>query len=188
MILLLDHDDSFVHTLAAYLALEGQVPVVRRDDAIVFDEVMAMAPERIVLSPGPGAPSECTLALRLVRELGPGTPILGVCLGHQVIAEGFGAIVSRAAHPRHGRTSWIEHDGAGVFRDLPNPLEATRYHSLAVEEASLPPSLVCTARSDDGEVMAIRHREWPVEGVQFHPESVLTTHGQRMIRNWLRGG
>lgn len=185
MILLLDHDDSFVYTLAAYLALEGAEPVVRRDDALTFDEVASMQPERIVLSPGPGTPSECPLALRIVRELGPGIPILGVCLGHQVIAEAHGAKVARAEHPRHGRTSVVEHDGVGIFRGLPNPLEATRYHSLAVVEPTVPDDLIITARADDGEVMGIRHRTYPVEGVQFHPESVLTEHGAQMIRNWL---
>lgn len=186
MILLLDHDDSFVFTLASCLAIAGEEPVVRRDSAITLAEIVALAPRGIVLSPGPGAPQECTLALEVVRRLGATTPILGVCLGHQVIAEALGAKVGRAAHPRHGRTSVISHDGLGIFRDLPNPLDATRYHSLAVVEATIPDTLVISARADDDEVMGIRHREWPVEGVQFHPESVLTESGQQMIGNWLR--
>ncbi len=187
MILLLDHDDSFVFTLASYLAIEGAEPIVRRVTTIGFDEVAAMAPDGIVLSPGPGAPSECTLALEVVRRLGSTMPILGVCLGHQVIAEALGASVTRASHPRHGRTSVITHDGAGVFGGLPNPLEATRYHSLAVVEATVPEALQVSARADDGEVMGIRHRAWPVEGLQFHPESVLTETGLRMIGNWVAG-
>ncbi len=187
MILLLDHDDSFVYTLAAYLAVEGREPVVRRDDALTLGEVVALEPERIVLSPGPGTPAECALGLSVVRELGARVPILGVCLGHQVIAEAFGATVSRAGHPRHGSTSRITHDDDGIYRGLPNPLEATRYHSLAVEEDSVPETLVVTARAEDGEVMGLRHRQWPVEGVQFHPESILTEQGRRMIGNWLGG-
>jgi anthranilate synthase/aminodeoxychorismate synthase-like glutamine amidotransferase len=185
MILLLDHDDSFVHTLAGYLAIAGAEPLVRRDDAITMAEVVALAPDGIVLSPGPGAPAECTLARHIVRELGRTVPILGVCLGHQVIAEAHGATVRRAAHPRHGRVSSIRHDGRGVFRTLPSPLEATRYHSLAVAVETVPALLEVTAWSDDGEVMGLRHHEWPVEGVQFHPESILTEHGAGMIRNWL---
>ncbi len=185
MILLLDHDDSFVFTLASYLAIEGAEPVVRRDTIITTDEVMAMAPRGIVLSPGPGRPSECALALEVVRRLGATTPILGVCLGHQVIAAALGATVERAGHPRHGRTSMIRHDGLGIFRGLPNPFAATRYHSLAVIETSVPDTLEVTARSDDGEVMGIRHREWPVVGVQFHPESVLTENGRTLIANWV---
>ena len=185
MILLLDHDDSFVFTLARYVEELGEAPVVLRTQGVTLDVIRAMAPTRIILSPGPGTPEACTLALDVVRTLGATTPILGVCLGHQVIATACGATVARAAHPRHGRTSPITHDGVGVFAELPSPLEATRYHSLAVVEATLPPELMLTARADDGEVMGIRHRTHPVEGVQFHPESVLTTMGFRMVRNFL---
>ncbi len=185
MILLLDHDDSFVHTLAAYLAVLGAGPVVRRDAAITLGEIVAMRPAGIVLSPGPGTPEECALGVAVVQTLGAATPILGVCLGHQVIAHAFGATVARAPHPRHGRTSPIRHDGEGVFQGMPNPLEATRYHSLSVVADSVPATLRITSRADDGEVMGVRHRDWPVEGVQFHPESVLTTHGAAMIANWL---
>jgi anthranilate synthase/aminodeoxychorismate synthase-like glutamine amidotransferase len=153
MILLLDHDDSFVFTLARYVEELGEAPVVLRTQGVTLDVIRAMAPTRIILSPGPGTPEACTLALDVVRTLGATTPILGVCLGHQVIATAYGATVARAAHPRHGRTSPITHDGVGVFAELPSPLEATRYHSLAVVEATLPPELMLTARADDGEVM-----------------------------------
>lgn len=186
MILLLDHEDSFVFTLARYVEELGEAPMVCRDDALTLEEVRALAPTHIILSPGPGRPEECALALDVVRTLGTTTPILGVCLGHQVIAVTYGATVARAAHPRHGRTSPISHDGLGVFAGLPSPLEATRYHSLAVVEATLPPELLLTARADDdGEIMGIRHRLHPVEGVQFHPESVLTTEGLEMVRSFL---
>ena len=181
MILLLDHDDSFVFTLARYVEELGEAPLVVRVDRLTLDDVRAMAPSRIILSPGPGRPEECTLALEVVRALGATIPILGVCLGHQVIATAYGATVARAAHPRHGRTSRIMHDGLGIFAGLPSPFEATRYHSLSVVESSLPAELVVTAHSDDGEVMGVRHRTHPVEGVQFHPESVLTTWGRAMV-------
>jgi anthranilate synthase/aminodeoxychorismate synthase-like glutamine amidotransferase len=184
VILLLDHEDSFVHTLAGYLNQLGATTRVVRDDAISLSEVRALAPSGIVLSPGPCTPAECPLALDVVKTLGPTTAILGVCLGHQVIAAALGATVTRTA-PQHGITSLVHHDGLGIFRDLPSPLSATRYHSLAVSEETLPEELIVSARAEDDVVMAIRHREWPVEGVQFHPESVLTEQGQAMIGNWL---
>ncbi len=185
MILFLDHRDSFVHTLAGYAATLGAETRVVRDDAITMAEILSLAPERIVLSPGPCTPADCPLAVQVVRELEARIPILGVCLGHQVIAHAYGAAVGRAQHPRHGRTSRITHDGNGIYRGVPSPFEATRYHSLAVDEATLPPELVVTARADDGTVMGIRHLHRPVEGVQFHPESILTEHGLTLIRNWL---
>ena len=184
MILLLDHEDSFVHTLAGYLRQLGATTRVVRDDAITLEEVRALAPSGIVLSPGPCTPHDCPLALDVVRTMGLTTPILGVCLGHQVIPAALGATVDRTP-PQHGRTSVITHDGLGVFRGLPSPLNATRYHSLAVRDGTLPVELHATAHSEDGVIMGIRHREWPVEGVQFHPESVLTEHGKGMVGNWL---
>lgn len=187
MILLLDHRDSFVHTLAGYVRQAGHEAHVMRDDAITADEVEALAPAGIILSPGPCTPADCPVALEVVRRLGATTPILGVCLGHQVIGEALGARVARAAHPLHGMSTHIHHDGLGVFRGLPSPIEATRYHSLAVVGATVPATLVVSARSDDGEVMGIRHVAWPVEGVQFHPESVLTPDGLAMIRTWVGG-
>ncbi|MFZ9690212.1 MAG: anthranilate synthase component II [Phycisphaerales bacterium] len=188
MILLLDHDDSFVHVLADYLRQLGATPRVERDTALALTDVMAMAPRGIVLSPGPGHPDECALAQEVVHALGATTPILGVCLGHQVIARALGGTVTRAAYPRHGRTSPITHDGRGIFRGLPSPLDAMRYHSLAVEATTLPKVLEACATADDGTVMAIRHRTWPVTGVQFHPESILTDHGHAMVGNWVKGG
>ena len=185
MILLLDHEDSFVHTLAGYLTQQGATTQVVRDDAITLDAVKALAPSGIVLSPGPCTPHDCPLALEVVRTLGPTIPILGVCLGHQVIAAALGATVDRTP-PRHGITSTITHDGLGVFDGLPSPLNATRYHSLAVRAGTLPDALISTAHSEDGVIMGIRHTEWPVEGVQFHPESVLTEQGMGMVANWLR--
>lgn len=188
MILLLDHHDSFVHVLASYVERLGATARVLPADATTFDDVTALGAARIILSPGPGTPAQCPLALRVVRELGPRVPILGVCLGHQVIAEAYGAVVTRAAHPRHGMTSPMTHDGLGLFAGLPSPLSATRYHSLAVRRDSLPDALVCSATSDDGEVMGVRHATHPVEGVQFHPESVLTEHGLAMLANFLGAG
>jgi anthranilate synthase/aminodeoxychorismate synthase-like glutamine amidotransferase len=164
--------------------LLGHPAEVVRDDALTLEEVRARSPRGIILSPGPCTPEDCPLALDVVRTLGAITPILGVCLGHQVIAAALGATVAPTA-PRHGRTSPIHHDGRGIFTGLPSPLDATRYHSLAVEEATVPAALDVTAHADDGVVMGVRHREWPVEGVQFHPESVLTTHGMAMMKNWL---
>ncbi len=184
MILLLDHQDSFVHTLAGYVRRHGQEARVVRDDILTLDEILALRPDGIVLSPGPCTPQDCPLALDVVRTLGAATPILGVCLGHQVIAAAFGATVGPVS-PRHGRTSAIHHDARGVYTGLPSPFRATRYHSLAMRDDHVPAELVITARADDGVVMGVRHREWPVEGVQFHPESVLTEHGMALMRNWL---
>ncbi len=185
MILLLDHQDSFVHTLAGYIARLGVPARVIRDDAIDLAGVVALAPAGIVLSPGPCRPADCPLAQDVVLTLGGTTPVLGVCLGHQVIATALGGRVGLATHPRHGMTSPIVHDGIGIFAGLRSPMTATRYHSLAVIEASLPEELMVSARADDGEVMAIRHRARPIDGVQFHPESVATEQGLALISNWV---
>jgi anthranilate synthase/aminodeoxychorismate synthase-like glutamine amidotransferase len=186
VILLLDHDDSFVHTLAGYIEALGEQPLVRRVDTLSLADVEALAPRGIVLSPGPGTPEQCLLALDVVRSIGPRVPMLGVCLGHQVIATAYGATVSRAPRPRHGMTSLVQHDAKGIFAGLPTPLPATRYHSLAVRRETLPAELVLSAvAEDDDVVMGVRHRTHPVEGVQFHPESILTEHGLTMVSNFL---
>lgn len=185
MILLLDHQDSFVHTLAGYIRTLGQEAEVVRDDAIDLAGIQARGPKGIVLSPGPCTPADCPVALRLVCTLGHQVPILGVCLGHQVIAAALGASVTPARHPRHGMTSPVMHDGIGIFAGISSPMMATRYHSLSVDERSLPPELTVSARADDGEIMGIRHAVWPVNGVQFHPESVETEHGFALLGNWV---
>ncbi len=186
MILLIDHDDSFVHILAGYVAMLGAEPLVIRSSLLTIHDIDQLAPSGIILSPGPGTPADCPLALEVVRRHGPLTPVLGVCLGHQCIGASHGAVVDRAGVPRHGMTSPIEHDGMGVLAGMPSPFSATRYHSLVVRGDALPDCLVVTARAgDDGEIMGIRHRVHPVEGVQFHPESVLTQHGHTLVQNFL---
>ncbi len=188
MILVLDHDDSFVYTLADYLRQTGAPAAVVRTRDLSIEAIQRMSPHGIVLSPGPCTPAEAPLSLEVVRAFGPTVPILGVCLGHQIIAAALGAEVVRAVAPRHGMTSPVRHDGRGVFTGLPSPFDATRYHSLVVRESTLPPELVGTAWSeDDGELMGIRHRQWPLEGVQFHPEALLTEGGLGMIRRWVAG-
>jgi anthranilate synthase component 2 len=185
MIVLLDHDDSFVHTLARYVAELGEESRVIRARTTTVAALAALTPSHIILSPGPRTPRDCPVAINVVRRLGGKIPILGVCLGHQCVAAAYGADVQRSAHPRHGRTSEIAHDGRGVFAGLPTPLRATRYHSLAVVASSIPDVLEVTATSDDGEIMGIRHRSDAVEGVQFHPESVLTEWGHAMLANFV---
>ncbi len=185
MILLLDHEDSFVHILADMLRVLGGETLVRRVTDLDLAAVVALSPSHLVLSPGPFSPRECPLTLAVIRALGPRIPTLGVCLGHQCIAEAYGATVIPTA-PRHGLTSPIGHTGEGVFQGLPSPFAATRYHSLAVEPASLPAALTVTATAlDDGTIMGIRHREHPVAGVQFHPESILTEHGSLLLERLL---
>jgi anthranilate synthase/aminodeoxychorismate synthase-like glutamine amidotransferase len=186
MILLVDNYDSFVYNLARYLAELGCETRVVRNDAMTVTEVAALSPEAVVLSPGPCTPCEAGVGLELVRELTGRVPILGVCLGHQTISAALGGTVVRAPTPMHGRTSFVRHDGRGVFAGLPNPLRATRYHSLVVDPATLPSELSATAWTDDGIVMALAHREFPVVGVQFHPESILTQDGHRLLANFLR--
>jgi anthranilate synthase/aminodeoxychorismate synthase-like glutamine amidotransferase len=185
MILVIDNYDSFTYNLVQYLGELGAEVVVRRNDAVSADEVRALGPAGVLISPGPGRPDEAGVSLELIAELGPGTPIFGVCLGHQSIAQHFGAAVVRAERLMHGRTSPIHHDGAGVFANLPSPLTATRYHSLIVQRDSVPSELEITAWTDEDEVMGLRHVELPIEGVQFHPESFLTEHGHALIKNWL---
>ena len=185
MILLIDNYDSFVYNLARYFAEMGCGTRVVRNDRIGVEEVVALRPSAVVLSPGPCTPHEAGISLELVRRLPESIPLLGVCLGHQAIAAALGGSVIRAAEPVHGRTSLVRHDGSGIFRGVANPLRATRYHSLIVDEHSLPTELVVTARTTDGVPMALRHRSRPVYGVQFHPESVLTEGGHRLLRNFL---
>jgi len=185
VILVLDNYDSFTYNLVQYLGGLGADPTVVRNDALDLASIAAMRPERIVISPGPGTPDDAGVSLEIIRRLGDSIPILGVCLGHQAIGQAFGATVSRAKRQMHGKISPIEHDGRGVFRGLPTPFNATRYHSLAVIAETVPADLEISARADDGEIMGLRHRRWPVEGVQFHPESILTEHGKTMLRNFL---
>jgi anthranilate synthase/aminodeoxychorismate synthase-like glutamine amidotransferase len=186
VVLLIDNYDSFVWNLARYVAELGREPVVRRHDAILLEEIAAMAPSHVILSPGPCTPREAGISVDVVRRFGPTLPLLGVCLGHQCIAVACGGRVAPARHPMHGRTSAVTHDGQGLFAGLPSPFRATRYHSLAVAAPDLPADLRITARADDGEIMAIAHVTHPVAGVQFHPEALLTEHGYALLENFLR--
>lgn len=186
MILLLDNYDSFTYNLAQYLGQMGQELVVRRNDQITLDEVARLKPERIVISPGPCTPKKAGISVPLIEQFAGAIPILGVCLGHQAIGAAFGGRVIRAPKIMHGKTSEIHHDGKTIFRNLPQDFQATRYHSLIVERKSLPKSLEISAETSDGTIMGLRHREFPVEGVQFHPESVLTALGFQLIENFLR--
>ena len=185
MLLMLDNYDSFTWNLVQYLGELGATVKVARNDAITLDEIEALHPEQIVISPGPCTPSEAGISVPLVRRFAGKIPILGVCLGHQAIGQAFGARIIRAQRVMHGKLSSIVHDGKGVFADVPSPFSATRYHSLAIERASLPAVLDVTATAEDGEIMAVRHRELPVEGVQFHPEAILTEHGKKVLGNFL---
>jgi anthranilate synthase/aminodeoxychorismate synthase-like glutamine amidotransferase len=187
MILLLDNYDSFVYNLARYVRELGETPAVYRNDALTVDDVVAMAPSHVIISPGPCSPSEAGISTELVRRLGATVPILGVCLGHQAIGAAYGGEIVRAGQPMHGKTSLIHHRGQGLFRGLPSPFRATRYHSLVIAPASMPEELEVTASSEDGEIMAVQHRRHPVYGVQFHPESVLTEHGYRLVDHFLHG-
>jgi anthranilate synthase component 2 len=184
MLLLIDNYDSFTWNLAQYLGELGAEVRVERNDQITVDEIARLKPERIVISPGPCTPNEAGISLELITRLAGKMPILGVCLGHQAIGQAFGGKVVRAAKVMHGKTSPIHHDGRDLFRGLPNPLEATRYHSLIVERASFPSVLEVSATAGD-EIMALRHRQLPVYGVQFHPESILTVDGKRLLKNFL---
>lgn len=187
MILLADNYDSFVHNLARYVRELGRETCVRRNDDLTIDEVRDLAPSHIIISPGPCTPREAGISNELIRAFGATIPVLGVCLGHQCIGAAYGGRVVRADRPMHGKASSIHHEGTDVFRGLPNPLRATRYHSLLVEPGSLPSCLRITAWTDEGEIMGLRHREHPVTGVQFHPESVLTQFGYELLRNFIEG-
>jgi anthranilate synthase/aminodeoxychorismate synthase-like glutamine amidotransferase len=186
LILLIDNYDSFTYNLAQYLGQLGQQLVVRRNDEISVEEIARLRPERIVISPGPGTPRRAGITLEVIRRFAGQIPLLGVCLGHQAIGEAFGGRVVRARAIYHGKTSEIYHDGRTIFQGLPSPFLATRYHSLVVERSSLPGELEISAETADGVVMGLRHRRWKVEGVQFHPESVLTGVGLQLLENFLR--
>jgi para-aminobenzoate synthetase component II len=187
VVLLIDNYDSFVHNLARYVRELGRPTTVVRNDALTVEDAAAMGPSHIIVSPGPGTPDDAGVSLALIARLGGTVPILGVCLGHQAIGQAYGGRVVRARRPMHGKTSAIHHDGEGVFRGLPQPLRATRYHSLVVAPEDLPGELVITARSEEGEIMGLRHRRHPVVGVQFHPEAVLTEHGHDLLAAFLEG-
>jgi anthranilate synthase/aminodeoxychorismate synthase-like glutamine amidotransferase len=184
VVLLIDNYDSFTWNLAQYLGELGAAPVVRRNDEISLQEIEAMLPERIVISPGPGRPEEAGITVDVIRRFGPATPLLGVCLGHQGIGVAFGGSVVRATQLMHGKVSTVSHDGRGVFRGVSQPFTAGRYHSLVVADP-LPDALEAAARTEDGTIMGVRHLEYPIHGVQFHPESVLTTAGRQVLRNFL---
>ena len=188
MICVIDNYDSFTYNLVQYLGELGAEVRVVRNDAVSVEAIATLRPSRIVISPGPGRPENAGVTMAAIRYFGQTTPILGVCLGHQVIGAVFGGNVVRAAVPLHGKTSTIEHDGRGVFNGMSLPFVATRYHSLVVAEEGLPPDLEISARTrDDRVIMGLRHRTWPVHGVQFHPESILTSEGRRLLRNFLDG-
>jgi para-aminobenzoate synthetase component 2 len=187
VVVLIDNRDSFVHNLARYVRELGRPTAVLRCDEVSVAEVAALDPSHVLISPGPCTPREAGVSVPLVRALGATTPILGVCLGHQCIGEAYGGRVVRALRPMHGKASPIAHDGTGIFAGLPDPLHATRYHSLVIAPDGLPGDLVVTARSEEGEIMAVRHRRHPVIGLQFHPESILTEHGHALVRAFLDG-
>ncbi len=185
MIVMLDNYDSFTYNLVQYLCELGADVAVFRNDEISIQKIAAMQPSHIVISPGPRTPNEAGVSLELIARLAGRVPILGVCLGHQAIGQAFGGRVVRARQVMHGKTSRIRHDENGIFREIPNGFVATRYHSLVVQRDSLPDCLVVSAESEDGEIMGLRHRSLPVEGVQFHPEALLTEHGHRMLQNFI---
>ena len=185
MLLVIDNYDSFTYNLVQYLGELGQVIKVYRNDQIVADEVERLSPERIVVSPGPCTPLEAGISNEIIRKFAGRVPLLGVCLGHQCIGHVFGGEVVRAPRLMHGKTSMIHHDGKTIYQGLPNPFEATRYHSLIIRRETLPACLEVTAETDQGEIMGVRHKEHKLEGVQFHPESILTTSGKDLLRNFL---
>jgi anthranilate synthase/aminodeoxychorismate synthase-like glutamine amidotransferase len=185
MILVIDNYDSFTYNLVQYLGELGAKITVKRNDEITVEEARALKPSHILLSPGPCSPKEAGISVALIQKLADEVPILGVCLGHQSIGYAYGGDIIRAKELMHGKTSQIRHDGKGVFAGLPNPIRATRYHSLAIARETLPKELIVTAESEDGEIMGVRHRNLPLEGVQFHPESILSESGRELLRNFL---
>jgi anthranilate synthase/aminodeoxychorismate synthase-like glutamine amidotransferase len=188
MLLLIDNYDSFTYNLYQYLSELGAEITVRRNDEVTLAEIEALHPDQIVISPGPCTPNEAGLSCQIIETFGPRIPLLGVCLGHQSIGQVYGGRIIRAPEPMHGKTSLIYHQGQGVFRGLPEPFEANRYHSLIVESATLPQELEVTARTVDGLIMGLRHVTYPIEGVQFHPESIMTPTGKDLLRNFLEQG
>ena len=186
MILLIDNYDSFTWNLYQYFCELGAEVLVKRNDELTLAEIASLAPEKIVISPGPCTPDESGISLDVIRRYAGKTPLLGVCLGHQAIAQVFGAAIVRAAQVMHGKTSLIEHNGEGVFKGLNNPLTVTRYHSLVIDPPTLPADFIVTARSASGEIMGIRHRDWDLEGVQFHPESILSEQGHQLLANFIK--
>ncbi len=185
MILVIDNYDSFTYNLVQYFGELGAELLIRRNDEITLEEIAALAPEKIVISPGPCTPREAGISCAVIEKFGPHIPLLGVCLGHQSIGDVYGGRVIRAGRLMHGKTSPILHNGEGVFSGLPLPFEATRYHSLLVERHTLPDILQITAETAEGEIMGLRHREYPIHGVQFHPESILTLEGKKLLQNFL---
>jgi anthranilate synthase/aminodeoxychorismate synthase-like glutamine amidotransferase len=185
MVLVIDNYDSFTYNLVQYLGELGAEIRVKRNDEVTLDEIAAMKPAQILISPGPGRPEDAGITMEVIRRFGAETPILGVCLGHQAIGMAYGGVVCRATSPMHGKTSTVEHDGKGVFAGVGTPFQAGRYHSLIIANDSVPADLEVAARSSDGTIMAVRHRTYKVHGVQFHPESVLTDEGRRILKNFL---
>lgn len=185
MILMIDNYDSFTYNLVQYVGELGEELQVYRNDKITIEEIERLSPDYLMISPGPCTPNEAGISMEAIRYFAGKIPILGVCLGHQSIGQVFGGKVVRAERLMHGKTSDVFHDGLTIFRDIPSPFTAARYHSLLVEEGSLPDELEVTARTADGEIMAVRHRDYPIEGVQFHPESIITEHGKQLLKNFL---
>ena len=188
MLLLIDNYDSFTYNLYQYLAELGEQVEVFRNDQISVEDCLSMAPDHVVISPGPCSPKEAGISVELIHAFEGKAPLLGVCLGHQCIGEAYGGVVIQAGEIMHGKTSMITHDGKGVFEGLPDPFEAIRYHSLAIAPDTVPDVLEVSARSESGVIMGVRHRTLPIEGVQFHPESIMTQHGHAMLRNFLKMG
>ncbi len=186
MLLMIDNYDSFTYNLVQYLTELGEEVVVFRNDQISTDKIRELHPEKIVISPGPCTPNEAGISLELIEKFAGKIPILGVCLGHQAIGQAFGGKIVRAPRIMHGKTSWIYHDNKTVFENIPNPFEATRYHSLVIDPGSVPDCLEISARTHENEIMGVRHREYPLEGVQFHPESILTLEGKNILKNFLQ--